>query len=202
MRASRALYDCSPDDARGQCAWRRPRKPTVRVVPGRSRRVPRLGGCIRWWRASLAPHRSPGTGRDHPGRGGRHLECVLVHGLSYARILRLGLESTHARELSVNPGYRRRSGTAGGGRRFDLARGDIDSAGRSGRRALGLLYVDSGRRSRFHEAGQGAARAGVVLSGRLWRRARYLRAAVEAAARIEPPAMFTAWEVSFRWQRC
>ena len=57
-------------------------------------------------------------------------------GTSYSKVLRLGLENTHARELSANPGTGEEAALLVLVGSFDLMRGNLDDAERLARRAL------------------------------------------------------------------
>ena len=149
------LYECSPDEAmvkRLEATAETDQFALSRVDPVRpeARRVHRL--VSRAVRQRTAPPERVAIIRAAAVAA---LNTYSLQALSYAKLFRLGLESTHARELAVHPGSGEEAALLVAVGVFDLVRGDTDSAGRSARCALDYCTKTLGAGHDFTERARG-----------------------------------------------
>jgi tetratricopeptide (TPR) repeat protein len=181
------LYRCSQDDAllkRLEATAETDRFALSRLDPVRpeARRVHRLV-------SRLARQQAASPERVAAIRAAvvASLNSFALQGLSYARIFRLGLESTHARELSVNPGTPGEAALLVTVGAFDLVRGDLDNAGRLGQRALDYCTATLGTGHDFTERAQGLLGQVAIYRGDYAAARAILEPGVAAAEQKRPP---------------
>jgi pentatricopeptide repeat protein len=181
------LYDCSPEDAeekRLEATSDTDQFALSRVDPARpeARRVHSLVA-----RAARQHVVSPERVAIIKAAAVAALSEYALRGLSYARVFRLGLESSHARELSANPATGDEAALLVVVGSFDLARGEIDSAERSGRRALDYCMSTLGADHDFTRRAKGLVGQVLFYRGDYGGARAIFEPLVEAAARDRAP---------------